>query len=125
MDRVEEVFKALADRTRLRLLKLLAGRELCVCEMVDALGMPQYKVSRHLGILRRAGLVADRREGTWIFYSVAPDISSFEEAVLEAVHSKLPMSEASGDADRLCGCLRPEIRKGIMYLPLIQNSSST
>ena len=65
------VFKACADATRLRVLFLLDERELCVCELVAALRMPQGKVSRHLGVLKRAGLVRDRREGTWIFYSLA------------------------------------------------------
>ena len=65
-----EVFKACADATRLRLLVLLSERELCVCELVDILQMPQGKISRHLAVLRRAGLVADRRDGTWIHYSL-------------------------------------------------------
>ncbi len=65
-----EIFKACADATRLRLLVLLSERELCVCELVEILQMPQGKISRHLAILRRAGLVADRRDGTWINYSL-------------------------------------------------------
>ena len=65
-----ELFKACADETRLRLLVLIAERELCVCELVEVLRMPQGKISRHLAVLRRAGLVEDRREGTWIFYSL-------------------------------------------------------
>jgi ArsR family transcriptional regulator len=65
-----EIFKACADATRLRVLVLLAERELCVCELVDILEMPQGKISRHLTVLRRAGLVADRRDGTWINYSL-------------------------------------------------------
>lgn len=65
-----EMFKACADETRLRLLVLLSERELCVCELVDILEMPQGKISRHLAVLRRAGLVTDRRCGTWIHYSI-------------------------------------------------------
>ena len=65
-----EVFKACADETRLRVLFLLNERELCVCELVEVLGMPQGKISRHLGVLKRAGLVRDRREGTWIYYAL-------------------------------------------------------
>lgn len=63
-----EVFSACADQTRLRILFLLAARELCVCELVEVLDMPQGKVSRHLAVLKRAGLVQSRREGTWIYY---------------------------------------------------------
>ena len=70
----EQVFKALADRTRLRLLYLLvASKEpLCVCEMMDALELPQYQVSRHLGVLRNSGLVTSERRGTWMYYALDP-----------------------------------------------------
>ena len=64
------VFKACADETRLRILFLLTERELCVCELVEVLGMPQGKISRHLAVLKHAGLVRDRREGTWIYYAL-------------------------------------------------------
>jgi len=64
------VFKACSDVTRLRILFLLAGRELCVCELTAVLDMAQGKVSRHLAILKQTGLVADRREGLWVYYEV-------------------------------------------------------
>lgn len=64
-------FKALADETRLRILKLLGVREMCVCEVMVALGLTQPTASHHLGILENAGLVKDRKEGKWVFYSVA------------------------------------------------------
>lgn len=69
------VFKALSDETRIRLLKLLQQRELCVCELMQALNMTQPRVSRNLRILKDAGLVKDRREGLWVHYSL--DESSF------------------------------------------------
>lgn len=72
MDADLSIFKACADETRLRVLHLLSLRELCVCELVAVLRMPQGKVSRHLAVLKNAGLVTDRREGTWIHYSMAP-----------------------------------------------------
>ncbi len=65
-----EVFRACADETRLRVLLLLRARELCVCELVEVLAMAQGKVSRHLAVLKRAGLVRSRREGTWIYYAL-------------------------------------------------------
>ena len=71
MDRDVEIFKACADETRLRILVLLGQGQLCVCEIVDVLDMPQGKVSRHLAVLRRAGLVDDERKGTWIHYSLS------------------------------------------------------
>ncbi len=65
---------ALNDPLRLRLVRLLMERELCVCELVQALKIPQYKVSRHLGPLKKAGLVRGWREGTWIHYELAPSL---------------------------------------------------
>lgn len=72
LSQVEVLLKALADGTRLRILALLTGGEICVCEIHDALTLPQPKVSRHLAQLRRAGLVATRRDGPWIRYRLAP-----------------------------------------------------
>ena len=70
MRELVKVFKALSDETRIRLLKLLFERELCVCELMQTLDMTQSRVSRNLGILREAGLVKDRRDGLWVFYSL-------------------------------------------------------
>ena len=64
-------FKALADETRLRILKLLEVREMCVCEIMVALGLTQPTASHHLGLLENAGLIKDRKKGKWVFYSVA------------------------------------------------------
>jgi ArsR family transcriptional regulator len=68
MKDVVEFLNVLTDPTRLRLLRLLRRQELCVCELVDALHMPQYKISRHLRNLRVVGLVEARREGRWMHY---------------------------------------------------------
>jgi ArsR family transcriptional regulator len=64
------LFAALADRTRLRLLNLMGGKEVCVCYFVETLGQSQPKISRHLAYLRRAGIVAARREGKWMHYKI-------------------------------------------------------
>lgn len=64
------LFAALADRTRLRLLNLMDGKEVCVCYFVEILGQSQPKISRHLAYLRRAGIVAARREGKWMHYRI-------------------------------------------------------
>jgi Predicted transcriptional regulators len=63
-------FQALGDRTRLRLLNLMGDREICVCYLVEILGSPQPKISRHLAYLRSAGIVAARREGKWMHYRI-------------------------------------------------------
>lgn len=68
---MELFFQALADRTRLRLLNLIAGGEVCVCFFVEILRTNQPKISRHLAYLRKAGIVAARREGKWMHYKMA------------------------------------------------------
>ena len=74
--RQSRVFKALADETRLAILKLLEIREMCVCEVMVALDLTQPTASHHLGLLERAGLVKARREGKWVFYRIAnPELS--------------------------------------------------
>lgn len=67
---MELLFKALADRTRLRLLNLIGDDEICVCFFVEVLNTNQPKISRHLAYLRKAGVVAARRDGKWIHYRV-------------------------------------------------------
>jgi len=69
--RESEIFKALSDPTRLKIMRLLGAREMCVCEIMVALETTQPTASHHLNILERAGLVKDRREGKWIFYRLA------------------------------------------------------
>jgi ArsR family transcriptional regulator, arsenate/arsenite/antimonite-responsive transcriptional repressor len=68
---LELLFRALADRTRLRLLNLMMDTEICVCFFVAVLGTNQPKISRHLAYLRRAGVVTARREGKWMHYRIA------------------------------------------------------
>lgn len=75
------LFKALSDETRLRIMVLLSKRELCVCQLEWALATIQAKVSRHLTVLKNAGLVKDRREGLWIFYSLAAPKNELEKAI--------------------------------------------
>ncbi|CAA7601492.1 HTH ArsR-type DNA-binding domain protein [Acididesulfobacillus acetoxydans] len=70
MDDLVQFFNILSDETRLRILTLLAGQELCVCELAEILNVPQPKVSRHLGKLRDVGLVKDMRRGQWVFYGL-------------------------------------------------------
>ena len=71
MNDVAAVLAAIADPTRLRLLRLLHQQELCVCELMDAVRLPQYTVSRHLRELRHVGLVAATRNGRWMHYRIS------------------------------------------------------
>jgi len=75
------LFKALSNETRLRIMVLLSKRELCVCQIEWALGLMQAKISRHLTILKNAGLVQDRRQGLWMFYSLAEPKNELEKSI--------------------------------------------
>lgn len=81
----ELLFKALADRTRLRLLNLMRTDEVCVCFFVEILKTNQPKISRHLAYLRRAGIVGARREGSWIHYRIAEPADIDEAEALKDV----------------------------------------
>lgn len=89
IDQLESVFKALADKTRLRILALLGNNEVCVCHLHDSLALPQPTVSRHLAYLRRAGLVDVRRDGVWMHYQVAraldPSVQTVVNAAVDAL----------------------------------------
>lgn len=79
------LLKAFADETRLRILNLLAGGELCVCDIMSVLRVPQPKVSRHLAYLRRHRLVTTKREGAWIYYALAPAAGGFHRRLLSCL----------------------------------------
>ncbi len=111
LDSLEQVFKALADDTRLRILALLASGEVCVCNIHGALDLPQPAVSRHLAYLRKAGLVAARRDGLWMHYRLelpaTPGVSKVLKASLEAVHAA---SGTTTDRRRLSGLVSIPVR---------------
>lgn len=75
------LFRALSDETRLRIMVLLSKKELCVCQLEWTLNLSQAKVSRHLTVLKNAGLVQDRREGLWIFYSLTKPKNEVERII--------------------------------------------
>lgn len=80
---VNRMFRAFADETRLRILHLLSRRkELCVCDIVEILHLPQSKVSRHLAYLRRTGLAVDRKQGFWSHYSLARAEGGFHRKLI-------------------------------------------
>lgn len=99
---MEEMFKALADRTRLRLLNLIGDDEVCVCFFVEVLGTNQPKISRHLAYLRRAGVVAARREGKWMHYRLAAPPDEYAARVFAEVRAWLAQDrEMRRDRERL------------------------
>ena len=84
-NRVDTMFRAFSDRTRLRILNLLKTGELCVCDLVRVIGSPQPTISRHLAYLRKAGLVTSRKEGLWMYYELAPAKSEFHRKLVECL----------------------------------------
>ena len=96
-------FKALSDLTRLRALRmiLLAEGDVCVCELADALQLPQYQVSKHLAILRQVGLVTDARVGTWVYYKVPGDVSEYVAGLRALVRGCVTGPIFESDAKRL------------------------
>ena len=83
--RVSLAFAAFADPTRLRILNLLRGGELCVCDLISVLDVPQAKVSRHLAYLRRASLVNVRKDGLWAYYALAPARRTLHAKLMECL----------------------------------------
>ena len=108
---MENLFKALADATRLRILGLLLSGEVCVCDIHESLKIPQSKTSRHLAYLRRSGLVETRRDGLWIHYR----LGSFADPVLATIgdavrHALTHVNTVRRDGERLqkrTGCCVP------------------
>ena len=94
--RLEDALKALADRTRLRILALLGNNEVCVCHIHDSLGLPQPTVSRHLAYLRRSGLVAARREGVWMHYRIATSLDPGVRQVVDAAVAAVAAVPSTG-----------------------------
>jgi ArsR family transcriptional regulator len=110
---MDTLFKALGDPTRLRILGLLAGGEVCVCDIHESLGIPQPRASRHLSYLRRAGLVKTRKEGLWVHYQLAPLDDKIMRALMASVTHCLSHVEACcRDFERLeerTGCSAPDL----------------
>jgi len=99
---MELIFRALADRTRLRLLNLMGRDEVCVCYFVEVLKSPQSKISRHLAYLRRAGIVGARREGKWMHYRVVAPQDARAAEMLKNVQEWLALDrEMQRDRSRL------------------------
>jgi ArsR family transcriptional regulator len=112
MKNAVEIFKALSDQTRLRIVVLLMQRELCVCELMFILKMEQSRLSHQLRILREAGLVEDIRKGRWMIYRISGSARKRLRAVLgETVRAEAGKSaSALDDIGRLNLCVREKIR---------------
>ena len=115
----ELVFRALADRTRLRLLNLMGADEVCVCFFVEILKTNQPKISRHLAYLRRAGIVDARREGQWMHYRIVEPADPDAARILKDTMSWLANdSEMQRDRQRLVKvCCAPQLPVNIQGAP--------
>ena len=112
-----DVFKALSEETRLRIVKLLDHGELCVCDIVAALDMIQPKVSFHLAVLKDAGLVKDRRQGKWTHYSIV-DTDMFRRFLLLSTLERISAETVSEDTRRLKDFLKSKRQKAnVVSLP--------
>src|SRR5262245_39267240 len=104
-------FRALSDRTRLRLLNLIGNREVCVCFFVEILATNQPKISRHLAYLRRAGIVEARREGKWMHYRISepadPTVKSFLKGVRSWLDDDDAMKKERLRLDNICSAPKP------------------
>ena len=105
--RIELLFKALADRTRLRVIHLIGNDEVCVCFFVEVLRTNQPKVSRHLAYLRRAGLVSTRRDGKWMHYRLVepsdPHAAKIFRDVREVLANNPEMQKDKARLVKICG----------------------
>jgi ArsR family transcriptional regulator, arsenate/arsenite/antimonite-responsive transcriptional repressor len=114
------LFAALADRTRLRLLNLMNGKEVCVCYFVEILGQSQPKISRHLAYLRRAGVVAARREGKWMHYKIIVPVNAGAARILREALAVIREGKAmQADLARLGkACCAPQRVSALEGAPL-------
>jgi len=113
MNEITPIFAALADPIRLRCLALIVAEgELCVCELVQALDLPQPKISRHLASLRDAGVLSDRRDAQWVLYARDPEMADWvHKAVDAAVLAVAAEREHLRDIKRLRKASRPSRAK--------------
>jgi ArsR family transcriptional regulator, arsenate/arsenite/antimonite-responsive transcriptional repressor len=93
------LFHALSDETRLAVLDRLRGGEQCVCELMDAMKAAQSRLSFHLKVLKEAGLIRDRREGRWMYYSIDPDAIEELEMVVDTLKQA---GKSAVSANRCC-----------------------
>ncbi|MGH7549898.1 MAG: ArsR/SmtB family transcription factor [Gemmatimonadota bacterium] len=97
--------RALGDPTRVRIANLLAAGELCVCDLVELLALPQPTVSRHLAVLRTSGIVRARRRGRYVHYRLAEPGSAFHAALLRAIRRDLDEPGLAGERSRALECV--------------------
>ena len=117
MQDIINIFKALSEETRLRILKLLEQGELCVCDIVAALDIIQPKVSFHLNVLKEAGFLKDRKQGRWTHYRI-DDSDLFRRFLLVSVLERIPKDALASDRTRLEAFMQDKlVRDNVAPLP--------
>ena len=113
MKEILKFFKTLSDPTRLRIIFLLLGKDLCVCELTFILKMSQSRVSHQLRILRDAGLVEDKRDGKWMIYGIPPGIRDTIRPLLDLFgkDERRKSGELLKDMKNLRLCLKEDVRR--------------
>ncbi|HUJ18352.1 MAG TPA: metalloregulator ArsR/SmtB family transcription factor [Nitrospirota bacterium] len=113
MQDLVSLFKALSDETRLRIVKLLEQGELCVCDIVAALAMAQSKVSFHLGVLKEAGFIQDRKQGKWIHYRLN-DSDMLKRLLMLSVIERISEDAMKEDKKRLALFKKEKTAKAVI-----------
>lgn len=117
MKEIMNILKALSEETRLRILKLLENGELCVCDIVSALDIVQPKVSFHLGVLKEAGFLKDRKQGRWTHYRL-DDSDFFRRFLLLSVMERIPEESVTAERKRLDDFVQGKTSKdNVVLLP--------
>jgi ArsR family transcriptional regulator len=102
MEEWVQIFRALGDETRLRIVSLLTQGELCVCDLMDVLEEPQSKISRHLSYLKHSGLTYSKRVGVWMHYGLREAKDKPSDHIIRFLREKLPpLPQCRKDIDRL------------------------
>lgn len=118
LEALEILFRALGDRTRLRILALLGAGEVCVCHIHESLQLPQPTVSRHLAYLRRSGLVDARRDGVWMHYRLSPPAERLAGAIVEAaLHAVGHAGVAGSDRKKLAKVAGVDVKTAACCAP--------
>jgi ArsR family transcriptional regulator len=105
LDKQEKIFKALSDRNRIRIVKMLQKKSLCVCEIKDVLKLATSTVSKHLSILREAGLIVDWKDGKWINYKINPEPDSLVANALLYTQLQIEDDETIKNDRKLISCV--------------------
>ena len=105
LEKQEKIFKALSDKNRIRIVKMLQKKSLCVCEIKDVLKLATSTVSKHLSILREAGLIVDWKDGKWINYKINPEPDSLAANALLYTQLQIEDDETIKNDRKLINCV--------------------